>query len=250
MPWWDDHFNELYLRISETILTPDRTAREVAGIMTLLELRPPARILDLCCGQGRHAVPLARAGYRVAGLDRSTYLLEQAQQAAARAGVEVQWVRGDMRWLPWQGRFDACVNMFTAFGYFDDEAENESVLHQVCKVLKPGGLFLLDVSNRDYHLLHLWPNYWRRHGKATLLEETQFDPVTCRFTMTFTWAEGGDWRSLTHSVRHYTVPELKGMLERAGLSPLGIHGDFDGSEFELYSKRLIIVAQKPEGSDG
>jgi SAM-dependent methyltransferase len=249
MPWWDVHFDELYLRISETILTPDRTAREVAGIMTLLDLRPPARILDLCCGQGRHAVPLARAGYRVAGLDRSTYLLGQAQQAATGAGVEVQWVRGDMRWLPWRGWFDACVNLFTAFGYFDDEAENQAVLQQVCNVLKPGGLFLLDVSNRDYYLLHLWPNYWRRHGGATLLEETEFDPVTCRFTMTFTWAEGGDWKSLTHSVRHYTAPELKGMLERAGLSPIAIHGDFDGSEFELYSKRLIIVAQKPERSD-
>ena len=154
-----------------------------------------------------------------------------------------------MRWLPWQGRFDACVNMFTAFGYFGDEAENESVLHQVCKVLKPGGLFLLDVSNRDYNLLHLWPNYWRRHGAATILEETKFDPITSRFTMTFTRAERGDWKSLTHSVRYYTVPELKGMLERAGLSSIAIYGDFDGSEFELYSKRLIMVAQKLESSD-
>ena len=250
MPWWDVHFDELYLHISETILTPDRTAREVAGIMTLLGLRPPARILDLCCGQGRHAVPLARAGYQVAGLDRSTYLLGEAQRTATRAGVEVQWVRGDMRWLPWRGQFDACVNLFTAFGYFDEEAENQSVLEQVCNVLKPGGLFLLDVSNRDYYLLHLWPNYWRRHGEATLLEETEFDPITSRFTMTFTWAKGADWRSLTHSVRHYTVPELKGMLERAGLSPIAVYGDFDGSEFELYSKRLIMVSQKPKGSDG
>jgi SAM-dependent methyltransferase len=250
MPWWDVHFGELYLHISETILTPDRTAREVAGILTLLDLRPPARILDLCCGQGRHAVPLARAGYRVTGLDRSTYLLEQAQQAAARARVEVQWVRGDMRGLPWRGRFDACVNLFTAFGYFDEEAENQAVLEQVCNVLKPGGQFLLDVSNRDYYLLHLWPNYWRRYGKATLLEETKFDPITSRFTMTFTRVEGADWKSLTQSVRHYTVPELKGMLERAGLSPIAIYGDFDGSDFELYSKRLIMVAQKPKDSDG
>lgn len=249
MPWWDEHFGELYLRISETILTPDRTAREVAGIVTLLDLRPPARILDLCCGQGRHAVPLVRAGYRVTGLDHSTYLLGQARQAATRAGVEVQWVRGDMRWLPCRGRFDACVNLFTAFGYFDEEAENQLVLEQVCSVLKPGGLFLLDVSNRDYNLLHLWPNYWRRHGEATLLEETTFDPITSRFTMTFTRAQGTDWQSLTQSVRHYTVPELKGMLERAGLSPVAIYGDFDGSEFELYSKRMIIVAQKPESSD-
>ncbi len=81
MPWWDVYFNELYLRMSETILTPDRTAQEVAGVMTLLDLQPGARILDLCCGQGRHAVPLARAGYRMIGLDRSTYLLGRHSKA-------------------------------------------------------------------------------------------------------------------------------------------------------------------------
>lgn len=246
IPWWDVYFGELYLRMFETILTPDRTAQEVAGVMTLLDLRPGARILDLCCGQGRHAVPLARAGYRLTGLDRSSFLLGRAQEAAELAGVEVQWVRGDMRWLPWQEQYDACVNLFTAFGYFEDDAENEQVLHKVRSVLKPGGVFLLDVSNRDYYLMRFWPNVWRRHGRAVILEETDFDPVTCRFMMTFTWIEGTRWESLTHSVRHYTAPELAGMLKRAGLAPLAFYGDFDGSEFDLYSKRLIVVAQKPK----
>jgi ubiquinone/menaquinone biosynthesis C-methylase UbiE len=243
-PWWEVYFDELYLRMFDTILTPERTAQEVAGVMTLLDLKPGARILDLCCGQGRHAVFLTRAGYRVTGLDRSDYLLGRAQQAAARAGVEVPWVRGDMRRLPWQGQFDACVNLFTAFGYFEDEDENEEVLRQVGRVLKPGGMFFLDVSNRDYYLLRLWPNGWRRHGQAVILEETDFDPITCRFTMTFTWADGAKWESLTHSVRHYTAPELAGMLERAGLEPIEYYGDFDGQEFDLYSKRLIIIARK------
>ncbi len=245
MPWWDVYFNELYLRMFETILTPDRTAQEVAGVLGLLDPKPGVRILDLCCGQGRHAVPLARAGYQLTGLDRSSYLLRHAQQAARQARVEVQWVRGDMRWLPWREQFDVCVNLFTAFGYFEDEAENEQVLHQVYHVLKPGGVFLLDVSNRDYYLLHLWPNAWRRHGRAVILEETRFDPVTCRFAMTFTWAQEGRWESITHSVRHYTAPELAAMLRRAGLLPVAYYGDFDGSLFELYSKRLIVVAQKP-----
>jgi SAM-dependent methyltransferase len=244
MPWWKVYFNELYLRMFGTILTPERTAQEVAGVLTLLDLKPGARILDLCCGQGRHAVPLSRAGFRVTGLDRSDYLLGQAQQAADQAGAEVQWVRGDMRRLPWEGQFDACLNLFTAFGYFEDEAENQEVLHQVGRALRPGGKFFLDVSNRDYYLLRLWPNGWRRHGRAVILEETDFDPITCRFTMTFTWAEGARWESLQHSVRHYTAPELAGMLDRAGLAPIEYYGDFDGEEFDLYSKRLIIIAQK------
>jgi len=245
MPWWDVYFNELYLCLFETTLTPDRTAQEVAGAIALLDLRPGARILDLCCGQGRHAVLLARTGYRVTGLDRSPYLLGRAQRAAEEAGAEVQWVRGDMRRLPWREQFDGCVNLFTAFGYFDDEAENEQVLHQVCRVLKPGSVFLLDLSNRDYYLLRMWPYSWRRHGQAIILEETSFDPATCRFTMSFTWVEGGKRENLTHSVRHYTAPELAGMLRRAGLTPIATYGDFDGSRFDLNSKRMIMVARKP-----
>jgi SAM-dependent methyltransferase len=244
MPWWDAYFDELYLRLFGTTSTSDRTAQEVAGIMALLDLRPGARILDLCCGQGRHAVLLARAGYQVTGLDRSSYLLGQAQQAAVEGGVQVGWVRGDMRRLPWQERFDVCINLFTAFGYFDEEAENEQVLSQVCQALKPGGVFLLDLSNRDYYLLRMWPYSWRRHDQAIILEETSFDPATCRFTMSFTWVEGGKMENLTHSVRHYTAPELAGMLRRAGLSPIAMYGDFDGSRFELSSRRMIMVARK------
>jgi SAM-dependent methyltransferase len=247
MPWWDVYFDRLYLRMFQTILTPDRTAQEVAGVMTMMNLEPGARILDLCCGQGRHAVPLARAGYRLTGLDRSLYLLGQAEQAAQRAGVEVQLVRGDMRWLPWRECFDACINLFTAFGYFEDEAENQQVLEQVYGALKPGGMFFLDVSNRDYYLMRFWPNSWRRHGQAIILEETLFDPETCRFTMTFTLVEDGRMESLTHFVRFYTAPELVSMLRRAGLVPLTIYGDFDGSALDVDSKRLIVLARKPEG---
>ncbi len=244
MTWWERYFGELYLRIFNTMPVPGHTAQEVAWILAALELDPGARILDLCCGQGRHAVHLARAGLRVTGLDRSGYLLERARRAAAEAGVEVEWVRGDMRHLPWQAEFDACINMFTSFGYFEDEANNRQVLDQVYGALKPGGQFLLDLANRDYYLLRLWPRSWRRHGRAVILEETDFDPGTGRLTMTFVWLEGGREESLTHSVRYYTAQELERMLRTAGLEPVARYGNFDGSAFGLHSKRLIVVANK------
>ena len=245
MPWWDIYFDELYLRMFETVLTPERTAQEVAGVMTMLDLRPGSHVLDLCCGQGRHAVPLTQAGYRVTGLDRSEYLLGQAKSAADTAGIEVEWVRGDMRRLPWREQFDACLSLFSAFGYFEDDAENEQVLCQVASALKPGGAFLLDVANRDSCLLRLWPTRWQRLGTAAILEETAFDPLTSIYTTTFAWVEDGKWESLTHQVRHYTAPELTGMLERAGLVPVAYYGDFEGEELDLYSSRLIVIAEKP-----
>lgn len=244
MPWWDVYFDELYLRMHEAILTPERTAQEVAGVMTLMRLPRRGRLLDLCCGQGRHAVPLARAGYRVTGLDLSAYMLERAQEAAAEAEVKAEWVQGDMRHLPWRERFDACINLFTSFGYFDDEEDNQQVLVQAYRALKPGGVLFLDTSNRDYYLLRLLPKAWRSCGEAIVLEETDFDPVTCRFTATFTWVEGSQRQSLSHSVRHYTAPELLAMLHAAGFSSMDIYGDFDGSEFDIYTRRLIVLAHK------
>jgi hypothetical protein len=138
--------------------------------------------------------------------------------------------------------------MFTAFGYFADEAENQQVLYQVERVLRPGGLFLLDVSNRDYDLMHLWPKAWRRDRETIILEEAEFDPLTCRFTMTFTRIEGETTESLSHSVRHYTAPELATMLRQAGLEPVEFYGDFDGTPFHLHSPRMIILSRKESGS--
>ncbi len=77
-----------------------------------------------------------------------------------------------------------------------------------------------------------------------ILEETDFDPSTCRFTTSFTWLEGSSAESLTHSVRHYTAPELQTMMARAGLSPVSFFGDFEGGAFDLQSQRLIAIAQK------
>lgn len=244
MSWWETYFGEAYLRLFEVTGEADRTAQEVAGTLEFLALRPGAHILDVACGQGRHAVPLARLGFQLAGLDLSSDLLGRAREAGVAAGTAVQWVQGDMRWLPWHEQFDACLSLFTAFGYFEEEAQNQRVLEEVWRVLKAGGQFLLDVPNRDYYLLRMLSHSWRRHGEAVILEETTFDPTTCRFTTSFTWVEAGRAETLTHSVRHYTAPELAGMLRRAGMLPTALYGDFDGRPFDLDSSRLIVVARK------
>ncbi|HSJ54284.1 MAG TPA: class I SAM-dependent methyltransferase [Anaerolineae bacterium] len=250
MSWWETYFGELYLRLFATMVTPEGTAQEVAGVLALLDPRSGARILDLACGQGRHAVILARLGYSVAGLDRSAALLSRAQEAARGVASEVAWVLGDMRSLPFGPEFDACLSLFSSFGYFEDEAENEEVLHQVCGVLRPGGALFLDLSNHERLHQQPCPTTWQRHGAAIVLEETRFDPATCRSTTTFTWLEGGQADSITHSVRHYTAPEVAGMLRRAGMEPVALYGDMDGSAFAAGSKRLIVVARKGGGDDG
>ncbi len=151
-PWWETFFGEDYLRIYAPVLPPERTAREVEGIVRLLEelgVPPGSGLLDLACGHGRHAIPLAQRGYRVTGQDLSRVFLRRAEEDARAAGVSVRWRHGDMRQIAFDAEFDAVINIFTAFGYFDSEDEDLAVLRQVRKALKSGGVFLLETMHRD-----------------------------------------------------------------------------------------------------
>jgi SAM-dependent methyltransferase len=117
-PWFVSFFGDDYLEIYEEILPRARTEAEVAGLVALLDLEPGARILDVACGHGRHAIPLSKQGYRMTGYDLSPVSTARAQARAQAAPV--RWLLGDMRDLPFHGEFDVAINVFTALGYFDD----------------------------------------------------------------------------------------------------------------------------------
>jgi len=247
MEWYDEFFDEHYLDYWAQILPPERTDREIAFIVEKLALRPGAAILDLCCGQGRHAIELARLGYRITGLDLTPFLLEAGERAAQAAGVDVRFVQGDMRRIPFEGEFDAVINLFTAFGYFDRDEEDEQVLASVEGCLKPGGMFLVDQSHLFRAVREFQPRARREYDDGTvLLEERAFDARTSRFTTHATYVKpDGSRAKRRNQIRCYTCAELTGMLGRAGLDVVQVFGDFDGSELLMESRRLILIARKP-----
>src|SRR5204863_7350641 len=116
-----------------------RTGRQVEFIVEKLGLGEGSRVLDLACGRGRISIGLAQHGCRVTGLDLSPRSLELARSDAEAAGVEIEFVRRDMRDLDAEGEFDAVVNVFTSFGYFPAQEEDERVLAAVARALVPGG---------------------------------------------------------------------------------------------------------------
>src|SRR5437016_4273852 len=118
-PWYELLFGEDYLRHFRT--PPERTAQEVEQILQRLDLPPGSAVLDLCCGYGRHTIPLAQHGYRMTGQDLSDVLLQQARTDAEARGVHVQWVQSDMRRVPFEKEFDAVINIWTSFGYLENE---------------------------------------------------------------------------------------------------------------------------------
>jgi SAM-dependent methyltransferase len=188
-PWYIDFFDDDYLRVFLPVLPDERTAAEVNAVVALLGLAPGARLLDLCCGHGRHAVPLAQLGYRVTGLDRSRPLLERAAALAAARGQQVDLVAADMRRLPFaDASFDAVLNLFHAFGYLEDEAEDERVLAEVGRVLAPSGRLLQEVANREA-LVRGWRDseVLRTGDGLVVLQERTLDLRASRELTRYTW---------------------------------------------------------------
>lgn len=246
MSWYRTFFTEQYLRGREHLLMPERTAQEADFIVETLALTEGATVLDLCCGQGRHAIELARRGFRVTGLDLSEYLLGVARERAAQGGVNVRFVHSDARDNPFADEFDAVVNMFTAFAYLETEEEDQKVLNGVARSLKRGGRFLIQFVNRERVLRQFQPKGWERLEDGTLfLAERRFDVNTGRIHATETLLlPDGRREESWHEIRFYTCPELRRMLKEAGLNVTATFGEIDGSELGLDTRWLILVAEK------
>jgi SAM-dependent methyltransferase len=242
--WYESFFGEDYLAVAPR--DPERTAAEVDFVVEQLALEPGARVLDLACGHGRHALELARRGFRVSGLDLSEPSLTLARQTAAGEGLELELVHGDMRDPPWKDEFDAVLNLFTAFGYFAEEADDQRVLDAAARVLRPGGSLLLDVLSLFVLVRGFQPRGWQELDDGrVMLEERTYDQLSGRSSATWTLlAPGGERTELRHSLRVYTLPEVRAMLEQAGLEPLAAWGSWDGHDYGFESRRLIVHARK------
>jgi len=248
MAWYEEFFGEDYMRFH---LLGDgkyeRAREECDFVVSALELQPGARVLDLCCGQGRHSVELARRGFCVTGFDLSGYLLELAQRKANELDVGVEFVRGDMREIPWADEFDAVVNLWTAFGYLESDEEDEKALRAVAGCLRTGGRALFDLWNRDRMARIFQHKDWYEHEGHILLDEREWDWLTGRMNLRrVIVAPEGERRETGFALRTYTHPEFVGMLRRAGLEWERSHGDFEGSEYGHDSQRMVVVARKPE----
>jgi ubiquinone/menaquinone biosynthesis C-methylase UbiE len=254
-PWYEtlfvrDYYDYFYVGGPRGIFTPEQRAQQtevqVDFIAAQLELPERARVLDLCCGWGRHSVRLAQRGYRVTGLDLSAYHLRLAKEAARAAGVQVEWLRGDMRDVPGRARFDAVINCFTSFGYFETEADDQRVLDGVARALKPGGRFLIDTINHDGLMRVFRDSDCRERPDGGLsIELRRYDAHTGRISVDWIYVErDGKRRKAFHSVRLYTYPELAAMLSKAGLRAVRLWGNWDGSELSMHSTRMIVLAEK------
>ncbi|MFN4178930.1 MAG: class I SAM-dependent methyltransferase [Armatimonadota bacterium] len=246
--WYREFFDDLYLQVYQPFETPELVRHEVDFIIQALDLPEGARILDLCCGQGRHSLELARRGFQVVGVDLSEALLYAARQRAEREGLTITFLQSDMREIDFTDEFDAVINMFTSFGYLENEAEDEKVLRKVAQALKRGGKFLLDLMNRDWLIRNFQPMGWRADNEGWfVLEERNFDHLSGRMETRWIFvARDGVRYERFSSIRLYSASELRAMLERSGLQVTNLFGDYDSSPYTWDSHRLIVVATRLE----
>jgi ubiquinone/menaquinone biosynthesis C-methylase UbiE len=239
---WDEFFSDFYLR---AYADEERQDEAQALAAARLAAAPEGGdLLDVPCGFGRHVVPLARAGYRAVGVDRSESLLAEARR---RAEGE-RWpklVRADYRELPFADRsFDAAINLFTSLGYLGDEQDTQ-VLSEIGRVLRPGARLVIETMHRDLLVREFREQDWRLLGQGRLLlEQRTFDAGSGVAQTTQTLIEStGERDSRSFSVRVYTATELLAMLRRAGFEEARCLGDLDGAPFAT-DTRLVIVARR------
>jgi SAM-dependent methyltransferase len=211
----------------------------------LLELRPGMSVLDLACGHGELANLLAARGCRVTGLDSSAAFLDRARADAAAAGLSVEYVAGDMRQLPWTGRFDRVVNWSTAFGYFDDTT-NRAVLTGIAGVLRPGGRLAMDLDNLTSFLASYTPSrvVAARENGDMLVDRYHLDALTGRFEAERTVIRSGRARQVNFVKRLFGFPELRDWLLAAGFTAVTGYGE-DAQPLTADHRRMVIVADLP-----
>lgn len=209
-------------------------------IWHLLGIEPGMAVLDLACGHGRIANRLAARGAQVTGLDVTPRFLELAHEDAAARGVDVEYVQGDMRELPWTARFDRVINWFTAFGYFDD-AGNRRVLAGVARALKPGGRLAIELNNYVAIMRSYLPTTVMERDGNLLVDRHHFDPLTGRNVAERTIVRDGSVRRTQYEVRMFTYPELRDWLLEAGFATVDGYGE-DGEPLTPQHRRMIVVA--------
>ena len=233
-PWYPKLYQH---RSSEEATEAVMLVDNVAGIPK------GSRILDLACGYGRHAYALAEDDYLVVGLDSSSSLIGRARDTYAHDNIS--YYVGDMR-DPYPGApYDAIVNFFTSFGYYEDNGDDKRVLSAVFEALKPGGAFILDFLNANVVKRDLEPETYTRLGGATVVQERRIEG---RFVIKYiTINDPCSIESVCQErVRLYGREELEDLITEAGLVVDSVIGSYSAEPFELEtSSRCILIAHRP-----
>jgi SAM-dependent methyltransferase len=241
---WDTMFDEIYLTTYAANLGERDSDEEARLAASLAGVEPPADILDAPTGFGRHALPLAKLGHRVVGVDRSEVQLAEARRIAGEVEWP-RWVQADFRELPLDDEsFDAVLCLFTSIGYRGEEGDRKA-FGEFLRVLRPGAALVIECLHRDRLMAIFQERAWEPlPDDAVLLEERRFDYEHGEIETDHTYLAAGNRRSVTFRLRVYTATELARLMAEVGFAEIDCFGDFEGAPLSRET-RLVVRAKKP-----
>jgi SAM-dependent methyltransferase len=251
-PWWRGFFDA---RFAALWLTPQGAAgeaalaREVERVWTLLELRAGERVFDQCCGIGRLALPLARRGAVVLGVEQSAEYVAQARARAQGPGLACEFVCADaFEYVP-EASCDAALNWYTSFGFAAEDARNEAMLRCALAALRPDGRFALECGNAARVLRRFQPRLRARYvtaaGAVEVVRDSALDVARGVLHQRWSYAlPSGETVVRTGSARLYLPSELRAMLLRVGFADVRVRGEDGAGELSLDSARCVLLARR------
>jgi SAM-dependent methyltransferase len=243
--WWESYFDAHYLLEYEPIFDLARDRREVARLIEILALPSGSRVLDVPCGQGRHAHLLAETGFRVDGLDYSKHLIARAKERGT--GPTLRYTRGDMRRMParWTSRFDAVLTLFTSFGFVAAPQDDARVVAEFARVLKPGGTLVWHGGSRDGVMARFLSRDWWRSNDGTMIgHRRRFDPLSGLLTIDTEWEGPSGRGTRQHRIRLYTATHLAELCLDAGLVVEEAYDGWRDRPLRRRSSEMVLVARK------
>ena len=257
--WTEDLFlrhPEVFLAVHENAWsTGEEQARDLHAILERFGVPPGGRILDAPCGIGRHATRLAKMGYRMVGADLSPVFVSRATELARQEGVadRATYHIGDLRRLTeavpaTDAPFDAALNLWTSLGYYD-EGTDVRILQEYAKLVRPGGILIIYIVNRDFVVRHFDPQGYEAIGDIVHIEQRHLDLVTSRMRneWRFFRRHGEDLdHILTVPIEHciYSLHELRRLLVRGGWHPTEAFGGFKMDAPSIDSPTQIVVGRR------
>jgi SAM-dependent methyltransferase len=240
----DDAFWEGMAPIMFNARRMARAPHEIENLSRLIGLSPGARVLDLCCGPGRHAVELAHRGAAVTAVDRTRAYLAAARELAAARGVAIELVEDDMRRFRRPAAFDAVVNLYNSFGYSDDPADDRLVAQNMVASLAPGGTAVIELVGKESLAAHWKSRDWSEGDGFLVIEDRRIEPgwgaVECRLAV----VRGAVRTDLVFRQRLYAATELRALLLAAGFARVELHGSLAGGPYDHTAERLVAVATR------
>ena len=240
MKWFEDWFNSPYYHILYQERDEEEAELFIDKLIHFLQPEKNAVFLDLACGKGRHAVYLNKKGFRTIGIDLSP---ESIAYASKYENDTLQFYVQDMR-KPFRiNYFSHVLNLFTSFGYFEQERDDMAVMHTIYKTLQPNGTFVLDFMNAQRVRTCLIQHEEKNIGGITFHIDKRIERNFIIKRIRF-HANGQDY-DYQERVKALTLEDFKKYLSTANLKIVNLFGDYQLSPFDAVSSdRLIIVAKK------